>query len=29
MCASEIRKNLSNDDIEIFLRLYVLLYADE
>ena len=29
MCASEIRKNLSNDDIEIFLRLYVLLYADD
>ena len=29
MCASEIRKNLSDDDIEVFLRLYVLLYADD
>ena len=29
MCASEIRNHLSNDDVEVFLRLYVLLYADD
>ena len=29
LCASEIRNNLSDDDIEVFLRMFVLLYADD
>ena len=29
MCSTEIRENLSDDDVEVFLRLYVLLYADD
>jgi len=27
--AAEVRNNLSDDDVEVFLRLYVLLYADD
>jgi len=29
LCATEIRENLSDDDVEVFIRLYVLLYADD
>ncbi len=29
MCATEISENLSDNDVEVFLRLYVLLYADD
>ena len=29
MCSAEIRNRLSDEDIEVFLRLYVLLYADD
>ena len=29
MCSSAIREHLSDDDVEVFLRLYVLLYADD
>ena len=27
--ANDVRNNLSDDDVEVFLRLYVLLYADD
>ena len=29
MCSSAIREHLSDEDVEVFLRLYVLLYADD
>ena len=29
LLATEVRNNCSNDDVEVFLRLYVLLYADD
>ena len=29
MCSKEINEKLSDDDAEIFLRIYVLLYADD
>ena len=29
MLAGEIHNNVSDDDVEVFLRMYVLLYADD
>ena len=29
MLAGDIHNNLSDDDVEVFLRMYVLLYADD
>ena len=29
MCSSLIREHVSDEDVEVFLRLYVLLYADD
>jgi hypothetical protein len=29
MCSSELSTHLSNEDVQVFLRLYVLLYADD